>query len=894
MRIILLLLFPIALSAQVKKMPKISVESDNRELDMVFFELKINHRLQFDFLEEELKGIRVSASFRKKPLDIGLQLLLQGTGLNYQIVPPRTVVIRKGTTLREELLVKEKRAPKKKNFNLSGKIKDEATGESLPFADILIKGTSNNASTNVDGYFTLFEVPSDTVVLEIYYLGYQTKEYRLNPDEDLDDFVIKMNAIGQQLTEVIVLAAKEEQILKASSGVSKISVAPAQLATLPSFGEKDIFRGLQLLPGVSGSNESSSGLYVRGGTPDQNLVLFDGFTVYHVDHLYGFYSAFNANAIKDVQLYKGGFESKFGGRLSSVVEITGKDGNTEDFNIGTGVSMLSLNAYTEIPFANGKGSALFAVRRSFQSSFYNSIFEDFSGEGENDQPGGGRGPFGDLTTTPNSFFYDLNGKLTYRVGKSIFSLSFYNGEDDLDNSRIFDANSLGDFGRQIDLNFTNDIIDETNWGNVGGSLKWSRKWGDRFYSNAVLSYSNYFSDRDRSTHIKIEQDTGTREFRTGTQEENDLKDFSFKWDGELQNSANNKLQFGFFATRNDIQYNYIQNDTLTILNRDDQGLLAGLYLQDQLTFSDQLILTGGVRVSRFDVDGEFYLEPRASLVYFPIEKIKVKAATGRYYQFANRIIREDISQGSRDFWILSDGNNVPISQSDHFILGASYETKDYLLDVEGYFKKLDGLTEYTTRFTTTGFGPNSSLDFEENFFQGTGTARGIEFLLQKKTGVLSGWISYTLGRVEQDFDVFGEESFAAAHDQTHELKIVGSYKVGNFTFASTFVYATGKPFTRPTGVYQVELLDGGTQELISISDKNAFRLPHYHRFDLAGTYHFPEFLGGVATVGLSLYNLYNRNNVWYKEYDIVDNEVIETDVTLLNFTPSLFFTWSLR
>ncbi|MEM1124766.1 MAG: TonB-dependent receptor, partial [Bacteroidota bacterium] len=489
---------------------------------------------------------------------------------------------------------------------------------------------------------------------------------------------------------------------------------------------------------------------------------------------------------------------------------------------------------------------------------------------------GGRlgGRLGNLSTTPNSYFYDLNGKLTYRAGKNIFSLSFYNGEDDLNNSRVFDESSLQNLPVEINLNFSSDIIDETDWGNLGGSFKWSRKWNNRFYSNAVFSYSNYFSNRDRSTYVRVERAEEDLEINTGTQEKNDSKDFSFKWDGEYQLSGNNKLAFGIFATQNDIQYDYVQNDSISILSRDDQGLLSGLYLQDQLTINETFIINGGLRLSQFDRTNQFYLEPRLSFIYLPAERIKIKAAAGNYYQFANRIIREDISQGSRDFWILSDGNDVAISSSQQLIFGAAYETPNYLFDVEGYYKKLDGLTEYTTRFTTSGVGQNTSLDFQENFFVGTGIAKGLEFLAQKKAGKLSGWISYTLGRVEQNFAVFGAESFAAAHDQTHELKVVSMYKVGNFTFGGTFVYATGKPYTRPTGIYQIDLLDGNALDLIAVSDKNAFRLPNYHRLDVSATYEFPNFLGGKVSTGLSLYNLYGRNTVWYKEFDVVENQIV--------------------
>jgi len=228
---------------------------------------------------------------------------------------------------------------------LSGIVKDKATGEALPFATIQVKGTSRGINANADGYFSLTDIPSDTSLVIIRYLGYISAELRLDSKSLKEKIVITLEPEAKSLNEVVVTAHHEEVSLGDKSSVSAIRLTPKKLEQLPNVGERDILRSFQLMPGISAANESSSGLYVRGGTPDQNLVLYDGFTVYHVDHLYGFFSAFNSNALKDVQLYKGGFESRFGGRLSSVTEITGKDGNQNRFNAGLDLSLLSMNAF---------------------------------------------------------------------------------------------------------------------------------------------------------------------------------------------------------------------------------------------------------------------------------------------------------------------------------------------------------------------------------------------------------------------------------------------------------------------------------------------------------------------------------------------------------------------
>lgn len=899
---------------------KIEGNFKNKTLDLVLLNLKLNYRLEFEYDKADLNGVKVDVYLPKTPLPEAMSILLAGTGLGFTLEDPDRILIFKQAADLELLQAKAASvlAPERTDFNLSGTVKDAVSGETLPFTTVQVKGTTLATTGNVDGYFTLLQVPTDTVLLEITYLGYQTTYFRMTPELEVNDLEVRMKPAGQLLQQVNVTATREDQMMKASTGISQLAINPAQLTAIPSLGERDVFRSLQLLPGVSGSNESSSGLYVRGGTPDQNLVLFDGFTVYQVDHLFGFFSAFNSDAIKDVQLFKGGFESKYGGRLSSVVDITGKDGNTEEFNAGFGLSLLSANAFVESPFADGKGSIILTGRRSFQSSLYDRLLnlsdggetgtEEDDGTEEDTPafgPGFGRG-FAEVQ--PTSWFYDINGKVTYRTKKDVFSLSTYSGKDKLDNSADNDAQGFGlrggggppgggaPGGDDAGSNFERSVVDQSDWGNTGASLKWSRRWNDRLYSNALISRSNYFSFRDRTTSVTIETDTSTLNLRTGTVEENDLVDLSAKWDWEWQAGKGHKIGFGAFTSALDIQYDYIQNDTASILARDDQGLISGFYLQDRITIQDKLILVPGLRVSHFDQTQEIYTEPRLQIQYLANEQLKLKAATGRYYQFANRIIREDVSQGSRDFWILSDNERVPVGRSDQFILGASYETNNWLFDLEGYYKILDNLTEYSTRFSSTGMGRDASLDFTESFLNGSGNSKGVEFLLQKKAGPITGWFSYTLGRVEYDFEAYGEEAFPASHDVTHEGKIVALYQPegSKFTFGATLIYATGKPYTAPLGAYTVELLDGNTQDLFAVSTKNSLRLPDYHRLDLSVNYDIGRFLGGRAKTSFSLFNAYNRKNVWYKEYDVVEGQILETNVNLLGLTPSLGFNWSFR
>lgn len=790
--------------------------------------------------------------------------------------------------------------PQTFDFTLTGIIKDRSTGEALPFASIQIKNTTKGVSSNADGYFTFQKIPNDTATLTVQYVGYEKTDVYLTPMINKKNFIIELNPSSQTLQAVSIVAVREDVLLSKKEDVSVIKMTPRKLEQLPNLGERDVMRSFQLMPGVSASNESSSGLYVRGGTPDQNLVLYDGFTVYHVDHLYGFFSAFNSNALKDVQLYKGGFESRFGGRLSSVTEITGKEGNQNKFNIGGDFSLLSMNIFAEVPVGD-KFSSVIAFRRSYKGPIYNKIFESFNNSSESatgsPQPTGGPGGMGprQLETKVTSFFYDLNGKFTYKPNsRDIISLSIFNGTDKLDNSTSFSAPSFG----SNNSNFSISSTDLTKYGNTGSSLKWSRKWSDKFYGNTVLSYSNYYSNRDRSQERTVTNSGGEETTSSnGIFENNDLKDYSLKSDYQWDLSNFSQLQAGVFATYFDINYTYAQNDTTTVLNKQNKAFLTGAYLQNKFRlFKNRVQFVPGIRTSYFETTGQLYHEPRASLSVNLTDRLTLKGATGRYYQFANRVTREDILSGSKDFWLLSDGNSVPVSSAIHYIGGISYETNNYLFSTEAYYKEIGNITEYSLRFNASPGG----VSYSENFFTGNGYARGIEFLAQKKSGKFNGWISYTLGEARNRFEIYSDSYYPANQDVTHEFKIVALYKYRRWDFSATWVYATGRPYTAPSGAYSITLLDASTQDFFTVTSKNSLRLPDYHRADISANYKLLRGSKGdrkrreIGYIGFSVFNVYNRTNTWYKQYSIEEGEVIETSVNYLGITPNITLSLKLR
>lgn len=781
--------------------------------------------------------------------------------------------------------------PIKRNFTLTGEILDEASSERIPYAMIVINGTSTGAMTDANGRFTLVKVPADTCTLRVEYIGYLAKEVTLKPSEENPPLSIVIEPQPQDITAVFVVGRKADKVLQANTQEHKMKMAPEALKLLPNLGEKDILRGFQLMPGISAANESSSGMYVRGGTPDQNLILYDGFTIYYVDHMHGFYSAFNSNAIKDVQLYKGGYEAKYGGRLSSVTEITAKDGNKNNFTVGGEASLLSMNAYAEVPIGQ-KTTTMLAFRRSYQGYLWDHISGQNSVAGNQTAVDRPASPFGDSKKNPQ-YFYDLNAKVTYTpTDNDVITFSFFNGSDYADNTPQFGFNPGNKFGN---TSITMDNSDFQRIGNLGTSLRWSKKLNDKLSMSLLGSFSYFYATRDQSRTISIKKSSKTETTTSGTVETNDLYDGSIKNDWKYQVNDFNTLEFGAFATYYDIKYDYVQNGDEELLNKKNNAVLGGVYLQDKMKYLDnRLVITPGVRMNYFSGDSRAYAEPRFSASYSLTPSLTLNAATGYFCQFANRIVREDIMSGNTDFWILSDGESIPVSRSTHFNIGLNYDLPNYIFSVEGYYKRNIDITEYSLRYQQNrmvgpGPGGNSNTNVSEDFYVGDGYAKGLEFLAQKKAGKFSGWISYSLGEVKNRFPEQSENYYYASHDVTHEIKMVGIQKFGNYDVSATWIYSTGRPFTAPIGGYQIPSASGAVESYYAVSDKNTYRLPDYHRLDLSARWRFDMFgsKGRPNAVGISLFNAYNRRNVSAKQFQIVDGSILESNINYLSITPNV-------
>jgi ferric enterobactin receptor len=844
--------------------------------------IRKNYGVKIAYDNQLVESIRVTENIQNAPLDQALKKLLDGTGLGHRSLNDKVIIIPQPSPPPNVL-------PVRTDISVSGVIKDEETGETLPNATVYITGTMSGTTTNTDGFFSLVKIPSDTCSVTINYLGYVAQKIYLRDIKDLNKMFVSLRADRKVLKEVVVTDSYESP-LEVTDEVSKSAFDPKALTSLPSMGEHDIFRTLQLLPGVGGTNESSAGLVIRGSVPSQNLVLLDGFTIYHLDHFFGVFSAINADFIKDVQIFKGGFEAKYGGRVSGVVDITGKSGNTNYVKGTFGINLISTNATIEIPIGK-KVSMLFSTRRAYsdiiQSNLYRNLFD--VARNNDDQI---KRPFENAkldAIDPTFYFYDFNSKVTYRPSrKDNISLSIYGGKDDLFGNK---ADSLSDISQNI--SFKETLEESTVWGNNGLSLRWGRQWTTKFYTNFKISGSNFFRDYDFKYSYRLDSTSFNQQGNFEFVQENRVDDSNLAIDHEWLISKRLTLEFGLSAMEYKIHYKTAANGTVGD-ERDEKGNIGSLYTTAKIRLSEKLQASIGIRSNHHQINKEWYTEPRVALNYKINNQFSLKGAVGRYYQFVNLIQYDDPYVGIQNFWAFSNKNGVPIIESNHYIAGATLRLNGFLFDVEGYYKDVEGVVEFNP---VPYFVKDGVLD-QGLLVNGSGRMSGVDFLIQKEVGKYKGWISYSWSKSLHSFPSIEDGTFyPSLQDQPHEIKLINMLRLGRWDLSCTWVYGSGKPFPEYQITYFTDS-NGNVEDFVVTKDqKNYNRLPAYHRLDVSASYNF---LIGKAfgQIGLSIFNIYDQKNVKTRKLSIPFLErTLQTpnqplpeyrDLQLIGFTPTFF------
>jgi ferric enterobactin receptor len=731
---------------------------------------------------------------------------------------------------------------------------------------------------------------------------------------------LNITMLPSAVSTTITVTSSEAVLLDASREVSTISLAPAQLTPIPNLGEQDIFRAFQLLPGVAGSSETSAGLAVRGGRADQTFVNYDGFRAYGVDHLFGYFSAFNADALQRMELSKGGFEARKGGVLSGFVDLTGKTGRLDRPEFTLGVSLLSVHGQFQTPIVSDKMSIIASYRRSFQSPLFNKILNTTqvgtaAPRGGPAPPAGGSGPPGFpgrpgafFDSQPKSGFYDGNGKYLWKPSsQQTLAVSYYTGEDEIDNSRTLQLptqflETLQSRGvnlaeRGIDISNPNlNITDLRATRNTGVGMEWSARINSRIGASVSIGESRF-------------QDVRNRSFRAGNNtnpaaEDNRMRDLNLRASVSVAAGDRNTFETGIDSTVIRYQYGFqsaapprtsSSGETTAplaqVLNEAGRAQTNALFVQDRFVLGSRILLNPGVRLTTYDQTHDTYVEPRFAAYLLANEELKFKAAVGQYHQFTSKVTREDLLQGNRSFWTAADGSSIPVSSSKELIVGASYQRGQWIADIEAYAKNLSGLSLFAPRFSAAA----ESIDYRTFFYTGTGQARGIDVLLQKQSGRNTGWVSYTLSKVTESFPTLAAGVFPADQDQRHELKIVDIHPLRGWKVSGTWILSSGHPYTAPSGTETITLPfdQSRTFERVVAGPKNGERLPAYHRLDFSLTREIvPLGDGGKGVLAISIFNIYNRKNVWYKEFNAVAGALTENNIRLMGTTLNISFTVS--
>ncbi len=733
-----------------------------------------------------------------------------------------------------------------------GYVEDQKTGERLIGAYVHDKVTKTGTVTNAYGFFSL-TVRQDSARIQAGTVGYRPVVQTFGPSTQPRSHTFSLAPVQQVLKEATVVGAREAP-LQRSTQMSSINLNMRTLKNLPVlFGEPDVLKMVQLLPGVKGGTEGTAGFYVRGGGPDQNLILIDGVPVYNVNHLFGFFSIFNGDAIQSVQLIKGGFPAEYGGRLSSVLDIRMKEGNRKDFHGEGAVGVIASRLTLEGPLNKGKTSFLVSGRRTYLDAL---IAPSVAASNEGN--------------TGGYYFYDLNGKINHRFNDDHqLYLSYYQGADvvyinasnkgtELDGSRYSEKSNFG-----------------LDWGNRIATARWNYRVNPKVFTNTTATYSRYRFNTDVSQENEYIDSDGQRDYeklRLGLS--SFIEDFGAKWDADWLPNANHAVKVGAGITNHTFEPG-IQTFQLDLGaggsldtnfgSAQQKAWESAVYIQDDFSLSTRLKMNAGLHWATFQVGTKTYssLQPRWSARYLLNSQSSLKASAVRMTQFLHLLTNQTIGLPS-DLWVPVTDRIAPQEAWQAAVGYAQVLPNGLNLSIEGYYKDMRNLIEY--KEGATFFSAN--VDWQDKVTTGRGWSYGTEWLLEKKEGATTGWLGYTLAWTNRQFDQINSGNpYPYTYDRRHDLSLVVNHKFNDrWTAGMVWVYGTGRATTLPTTRYAGSPFEQFFGTVEYVSSRNNFREPAYHRMDLSVT-RSKDTKWGKSQWVFSLYNAYNRINPFLLQFE---------------------------
>ncbi len=768
-----------------------------------------------------------------------------------------------------------------KKYTVSGYVKEAVSGEYLIGVNIYIPALQTGAATNNFGFYSITLPATDSLRMVVSYVGFASETVRLNLQSNVElNIELKQSIV---LNEVLITADRVERQSE-SAKMSTVKLQVAQIKNVPSLlGEKDVLKVIQLMPGVQKGTEGTSGIYVRGGGPDQNLIILDDAIVYNASHLFGFFSLFNGDALKSVELTKGGFPARYGGRLSSVLEMNMKEGNKEEWHGEGGIGLISSRFTVEGPLKKNKSSVLLSGRRTYADLILRPILASMD------------------ESNTGYFFYDFNAKINYDFGrKNKLYMSGYFGKDKF-YMRYKSA------GYKEDIGFL--------WGNSTGTVRWNHLFNNKLFANASAIYSNYTFGIYENYMVTGENKDYYAEYYSG------IRDLSLKYDIDYIPNTNHWIKAGAMTIAHRFNpHAFVEYDGQSNINIRDikhiNGIESGVYIEDTWHPFQTLKINGGLRYSHFLASKKQYhfLEPRISMAWKFKNDIALKGSYAGMNQFIHMVSGTGISLPT-DLWVPST-NRIRPQQSRQAAIGLVKDVRnpDIELSLEGYYKTMNhviGYKEGATFLELDEAASGSANNWEDNVTSGRAWSYGLELLIQKKEGRFSGWVGYTLSWTQMQFDSlnFGKK-FYARYDRRHDISVVGVYKLkNNITLSGTWVYGTGNAVTLAQSEYfapthQLVLTPQNrydpenhlySRTVKDYVEKNNFRMRSYHRLDLGIQFHKVK-KRGERIWEISIYNVYNRKNpfFYHSETRIENNKEygVLKQVSLFPIIPS--FTYSFK
>jgi outer membrane receptor for ferrienterochelin and colicin len=773
------------------------------------------------------------------------------------------------------------------NYTISGYVRDAVTKETLAGSNIYEATSGKGCFSNTCGFYSL-TLPKGNEIVCYSFLGYESQTISINPAKDTV-IQVYLTPVSTELSEVVVGSATKLKDMR----LGIIEIPLSQIKNTPALlGETDLMKSLQLIPGVQNTSEGKSDISVRGGSPDQNLILLDGVPIYNPNHIFGFLSVFNTDALKKVTFYKSSFPARFGGRLSSVVDITTKDGNKERFSGAATVGLPTFKLNIEGPIVKDRTSFIFSARRTYMDLLVDAANKWFI----KDNSG----------SSANFFFHDLNAKIHHKIDdKTFFYLSAYNGNDKLEQK------TAGIEDRETAHNASAENWD---WGNTIVSGKLSRVFTPNLFFKGAITYNRYnFRIGTDDNYENPNDSLGVRQTNRNFLFSSGIKDYSASCDFEYTATSNHAVKFGTAFTFHDFNPEIIsltsKSDTIIVTDNTPKHVFSkelALYAEDDRDISQRIRLNAGLRFSLFNVDNKTYaaIDPRLSLRYLLTDRLALQAGYSLMQQYVHLLSSNSVILQT-DLWVPVTEKVKPM-QSSQYSAGVFYELSKLLFfSFEAYYKDMRNVIEYKDGISYTSV----SAGWENKVEAGTGRACGLEFSVEKREGRITGTASYTLSKTERKFDNinFGKW-FPSKYDRRHALNLLLNCKLSSkFDFTATWTYHSGDRITLPMMTYVHPYVpdtngspympenDSGGFDLLELDHRNNYQTDDYHRLDLGINYTFGKKKNRYSVLNLSVYNVYNRMNPYkiIMESDLDENQDYIhklKQITLFPIIPSLSYT----